>query len=505
MTASHTSPTETSPDGAFAASAAQVDKIRAFLAGEAAAGLEHAQLEAYLRTEGFELLRLFLQDHFDLQALREVRLASVIDAAGSAHGALERDHQRPLTTIFGTVSVTRCAYRRRGANNLYPADGALNLPAGLYSHGLRELAAIEAARGSFEEGQDAVERTTTVKVGKRQLEGLAHAAAVDVDDFYATEPRPQADKGEVVVLSADGKGIVMRPQGLRPATAQAAAKTDHKLGGRLSRGEKANRKRMATVGAVFTVTPQPRTPQDIMARSDGQAPKPAPKAAHKWLKASVADDAAQVIAEILDEAERRDPQHRRPWAALVDGNNHQLDRINAEAKERKINLTIVVDFVHVLEYVWKAAWSFFAEGDPAAENWVADKAAAVLEGKATVVAAAIRRKATTLGLDDKQRTNADVCADYLLAKAPYLDYPTALAEGWPIATGVIEGACRHLVKDRLALTGSRWSVDGAEAILKLRAVRSNGDWARYWSFHRAQERKRVHESRYLHGVIPRAS
>jgi len=155
----------------------------------------------------------------------------------------------------------------------------------------------------------------------------------------------------------------------------------------------------------------------------------------------------------------------------------------------------------VLEYLWGASWSFFAEGDPSAEDWVSEKALAVLEGKASIVAAAIRRKATTLGLDDEQRKNADRCADYLLAKAPYLDYPTALAKGWPIATGVIEGACRYIVKDRLDLTGARWSLTGAEAILKLRALRSNGDWARYWQFHLAQERKRVHDSRYLGNVV----
>jgi len=136
---------------------------------------------------------------------------------------------------------------------------------------------------------------------------------------------------------------------------------------------------------------------------------------------------------------------------------------------------------------------------------VAHKALAVLEGKASIVAAAIRRKATTLGLNDAERKNADVCADYLLAKSPYLDYQTALTKGWPIATGVIEGACRHIVKDRLDITGARWGLEGAEAILKLRALRSNGDWTRYWPFHLAQERRRVHQSRYLSNVIPIAA
>jgi hypothetical protein len=230
---------------------------------------------------------------------------------------------------------------------------------------------------------------------------------------------------------------------------------------------------------------------------------PAPRAKHKWLTASVVEDAATVLADIFKEAQRRDPDQQRAWVALVDGNNHQIDRIKAEAKQRKVKIAIVVDVVHVLEYLWGAAWCFFTEGDPAAEQWVHDKALAILEGKAGIVAAAIRRKATRLGLPDETRAKADRAADYLLNKRPYLDYPTALANGWPIATGVIEGACRHLVKDRMDITGARWSLQRAEAILKLRALLSNGDFEAYWDYHLAHERHRNHDLRYVNGVIPR--
>lgn len=500
-----TASTETLPAEAAEASVAQFAKVRGFLAGDSAAGLEHSELEAYIHTEGFELLRLLLQDHFDLRAAQEERLAEVVDAGGVAHGAVEVGHQRPLATIVGTVVVGRSAYRHRGRENLYPADAALNLPRERHSHGLRQLAAIESSRGSFSEARDAIERATGVRVAKRQVESLAQSAAIDFGSFYEAEERPVAQQGEVIVISADGKGIVMRSGSLRSATAQAAAKTDKKMQRRLSKGEKRNRKRMAELGAVYTVTPAPRSPHDIMSRSDETEPKPAPKAENKWLTASVVDDAADVIAEVFDEADRRDPTRRCDWVALVDGNRHQIDRINTEAKARGIKVPVVIDFVHVLEYLWSAAWSFYTEGDPAAEDWVADKALQVLESKASIVAAAIRRKATTLGLTAGERKNADICADYLLAKSAHLDYHTALTKGWPIATGVIEGACRHIVKDRLDITGARWGLHGAEAILKLRALRSNGDWPRYWSFHLTQERTRIHEPRYHANVIPIAA
>jgi hypothetical protein len=259
-----------------------------------------------------------------------------------------------------------------------------------------------------------------------------------------------------------------------------------------------------SVAAVYDLTPRPRTVADILPE-DGQRrdpPAPAPGAAGKWLHASVTDDAATVIAAGFAEATRRDPNHQRTWVALVDGNTHQIDRIRAEAKARDINVPIVVDFIHVLEYVWKAAWCFHTEGDPNAEQWVHTQARAILAGRAGTVAAAIRRKATYHGLDPGSRKAADTAAGYLLAKKPYLDYPTALAAGWPIATGVIEGACRHLVKDRLDITGARWSLDGAETILKLRALISNGDFDQYWTWHLAQEQQHIHNSRYLNGVIP---
>jgi len=165
----------------------------------------------------------------------------------------------------------------------------------------------------------------------------------------------------------------------------------------------------------------------------------------------------------------------------------------------------MLQYVPFSGYLWDAAWCFFPQGERAAEEWVAGKALSVLQGKASVVAGSIRRKATCLGLSPSRRANADACADYLVAKAPYLDYVNALRKRWPIATGVIEGACRYLVADRLGITGARWGLEGAEAVLKLRALRSNGDFPSYWAYHLAQEKRRVHQSRYANGTIPRAA
>lgn len=336
----------------FTASRQRFEDLCVLLGEQRTGELEHAELETRLDDEGRALLRQLMQDHLELRAEREQRLPAVHDADAVAHTLVESGHRRGLVSIFGEVRVRRLAYRARGRENLYPADAGLNLPAERHSHGLRRLAAIEAARGSFDAALEAVARATGVAPGKRQVEQLAARAACDVTDFYADRPPAPSADTDVLVLSCDGKGIVMRPEALRPATARAAARAGPKLATRLSKGEKRNRKRMAELGTVYDLTPAPRIPADIFPDpDDDEARPPVPTPSNKWLVASVVDDAASVVGQIFDEACRRDPDHARTWVALVDGNNHQLDRIRSEAAARGVTVSVVIDFIHVLEYL----------------------------------------------------------------------------------------------------------------------------------------------------------
>jgi hypothetical protein len=490
------------PDGVgelFAVSAAVFEEIVQDLGGPVCASMTHADLEEHLVARGRELLRQLFQDHADLRAVREVRQVGVTGSDDAERTRLERGHARTLTTKFGNVMLERLAYRAVGACNLYPADAAWNLPTGKHSHGLAKLAVQEVVRGSFESAQDAVERGTGQRIGKRQIEDLAVAAAADVADFYTGRRPDPADADTLLVLTVDGKGIVMRPEALRPATAKAAAASANKLATRLSPGEKGNRKRMAELACVYDAEPVSRTPTDVIAKP-GAPRNPTrsrgPEATGKWLTGSVTHDAATVIAAAFDEAARRDLERERTWVVLADGHPHQLEAIQAEARKRGVTVHIVVDFIHVAEYVWGAAWSFFDKGDVDAERWVADKLTKILQGKAVQVATGIRRRATRYGYRPDELTGADECVTYLRNKAPYLHYDTALAGGWPIATGVIEGACRHLVKDRLDITGARWGLAGAEAILRLRALITCEDFEAYWRFHLTREHDRNHQTRY---------
>ncbi|MGH9059537.1 MAG: ISKra4 family transposase, partial [Acidimicrobiales bacterium] len=301
---------EITRDG-FGSSREYFEETVALMEGEGAFGLEHGQLEEQLEQRSREICRRLLADHLVLRAQREERIGEVADASGVARVSVEAGHHRILATIFGHVEVFRLAYRRTGYENLHPADGALNLPEERHSHGLRRWAAVEASRGSFDAAVDAIGRATGQQVGKRQVERLARQAATDVDAFYSERSGPDTDPGDVLVLSVDGKGIVMRPDSLRPATKRAAETSATKLATRLSGGEKRGRKRMAELGTVYDITPAPRSPDDILAgKTRSQTPK-RPTATNKWLVASVVDDAAEVISQVFDEAARRDPAHSR--------------------------------------------------------------------------------------------------------------------------------------------------------------------------------------------------
>ncbi len=495
-------------EDAFAASRGLFEQVTADLSGPDTAQLTHSQLEDLLGSRMREVTRSLFQDHLNLRALTETRVAGVVDADGVERTRIERGRTRVLATVFGKVTATRIAYRGTGASDLHVADAVLNLPASMHSHGIAKLAAIAAARGSFAEATGRVNALTGAGVGHRQVAELAIGAAADIDSFYeALVPAP-CTNATLLVLSVDGKGVVIRPDALREATARAAAaKGGNKLDKRLSAGEKNGRKRMATLGTVYDAEPVPRDIDDIIADPDSapdaeratdgaDRPVRAPKARSKWLCGSVHDTAAEVVAAVFDQAQARDPDHSRTWVVLVDGAPHQIDLINTEAQARGVQVHIVIDIVHVLEYLWSAGHGLHESGDKTIEAWVARTARTVLAGHCGKAAAAIRSAADQAGITAGHHKGIDDAVAYLTNKAEYLRYDTALAAGWPIATGIIEGACRHLVKDRLDITGARWGLAGAEAVLKLRALRANGDFDTYWAWHEKQEFNRNHQTRY---------
>jgi hypothetical protein len=260
---------------------------------------------------------------------------------------------------------------------------------------------------------------------------------------------------------------------------------------------------MAQVATVYTINPFHRNAEDIVEElrpvKEAYPKRPQPEQKRVW--ASIEHSAEEVITAAFDEAFRRDKNQEKIWAILIDGNPIQLDIIEEKVKKLGIKPFIILDLIHVLGYLWKAAFAFTEEGSKEAESWVTQRLLALLQGNSQHVAAGMRRSATLRGLSKKEREPVDKCADYLLKYAPYLHYDRYLALGLPISTGVIEGACRHLIQDRMDITGARWSLKGAEAVLRLRSLRSSKDFDQYWHFHLKQEFQRNHADLYLHGSV----
>jgi hypothetical protein len=319
--------------------------------------------------------------------------------------------------------------------SLFPRDAVLNLPPLGYSWGLQRLAQMFCGSVCYEQAHAFVLAVTGVSIGKRQLEQIIAAAAADAERFYQDRNRDQAavpgsgrDEGEglpPLAISADGKGVAMRPEARRRRT-KAPDQKVRTFGKRAGTGEKKGSKRMAETGCVFDVLPpeQPRTPEQVMRPDPGTA-RNAPRAENRWYTCDITAGRDVTIGKIFDEADRRDPDHLRTWIALADGDIYQLGLIQAAAAARGITLAILIDFIHVLEYLWKTAWCFHPPRDPAMEDWVIAQALDILHGRAGEVITRIGQLAAARppkpGGEHAKIIRKTL--HYLQAKQPYLDSP----------------------------------------------------------------------------------
>jgi hypothetical protein len=387
-------------------------------------------------------------------------------------------------------------------DSLFPLDSALSLPADKYSHGLRKALAEAVIEGSFDNALAQLDQLGGGHLGKRQAEEVVVRLSQDFEAFYVQPLSARVEAKQtskpLLVISTDGKGIVMQPESLRQATRSAAQAGEHKQLTRLSPGEKRHRKRMATVVSVYEVEPHPRRAEQVLDRQhELQLERPKPQRKRTW--AGVEKNQKAMVEEGFVEAIRRDPDQQMKWVVLVDGNEDLLRQVYATAKRYKVDSVVVQDFIHVLEYLWKAAHALHPDRPEERERWVGDRAKAVLEGHAREVAIGLRRAATRAQLRRNKREPVDKAADYIENNRQRLRYDQALAgsrlthshrghrRGLP-APG--QGPAGHY--------GARWGLDRAEAILKLRSLKVSGDLDAYWAFHFRRE----HERNYPTAPIP---
>lgn len=461
--------------------------LERWLGSESSRHLGLAGVERGTEGRGREVLRVLLQEHIDRRATGDGHAAlRVLSPEGGAllytHRRLSR---RRLITVFGEVSVTRMGYGLPGHRWIHSLDAELQLPERVYSYEVQRRLVKAAVQGPFDEAIGMLADLNGVRVPKRSAEQIVLDACVDFEAFY--EERHTWECGgarQLLVAAIDCKGIPM-------VKSEPALETV-----RLRKGQKRQKKRMATVAAVFFQVPEPRTPEQVV-QSLFTSGKPAlqkrqrqersrPKSKRLWASLTVGktDFITGVRAEML----RRDSDRLLPWVIVTDGERALQKRVCALFED----VTLVLDLLHVLEKLWKAAHALHPEGSPEAQVFVRDRTFRILRGDVTQVVKGLRQMVTKRSLQGSKKKALSDAAAYFCRNRDRMRYNLYLENGWPIASGSVEGACKNLVKDRMERSGMRWTEAMAEAMLRLRAIHLSGDLDEYWDFHVRQDQLRLH-------------
>jgi hypothetical protein len=464
-------------------------KLECWLYSHTAATQKLHTIEVQQEHRGREVLRLMLQAHIDSRGDGCVGDGLAVRPLGSSREIVYRHKRlrsRSLVTLFGAVSITRMEYSCPGQKNLYPLDAVLGLPARSYSYEVQRRLVKAAVRGPFDEAVEEVTDALGVSISKRTAEQIVADASVDFDRFYRERSLHVArERGPLLIASVDGKGVPM----VKSVTGKRKV--------RLGRGEKRNKKRMSTVGAVFTQQPNIRTPELVVESLFAESFEPhTKKREHRpvqkrvWASLLLSKDA--FIAQVQAEMRRRDPKHQKSWIVVTDG-ERALQRKVAAAFQRT-KLVLVLDLLHVLEKLWAVSYVFHPEGSPEAREFVKERILRILQGKVSQVVKGLRQMATKRKLKGKRRATVLGVAAYYYRNRSRMRYHSYLRKGYPIASGPVEGACKNLIKDRMERSGMRWTLPMAEAVLRLRAVYLSEHFEEYWPFHVDQDQKRLFES-----------
>ncbi|MCW3052338.1 MAG: hypothetical protein JWN14_1508 [Chthonomonadales bacterium] len=385
---------------------------------------------------------------------------------------LQDNLPRSYHCVFGKICFTRRYYYRPG-QGAFPADADLNLPKNACSDLLREWQERLGTAIPYTEANQILENWLGHPFSNRALQEALMEDAEQVLAFYEQADLPLSDpEATLLVVQADGKGVPLVKDS--PPNASVRAGKGAKPG-----------KKEAIVTSVYTLAPAPRTPESVVASlfHDQKQTPPRGGPHGKWLWATLAGKSA-ALEVTAEQVRRREGSHVAARVALTDG----AEALQARVLSQFPDFTLVLDFIHADEYLWKAANALLGEAAPERAAWVEARTLQMLQGQIAAVVADLRAIAARPDISKTVRQTLLGVAGYYERNQAYMQYYRYLAAGWPIASGVIEGACRHLVKDRCELSGMRWTQAGAEALLRLRSVLENGDWESFHSYRRQRQR-----------------
>ena len=475
----------TTPLTSACSASSKFHELESWLASPLAQTSPLHSIEQHQDRQGREVQRLLLQAHVSQRGAGDVGPALLVSSGDSPLRFSHRRRQRrTLKTVFGEIDIDRLGYGCRGQPSIHPLDAAMQLPERSFSYELQRRLVKAAIQGPFREATARILESTGLTVHNHSLEPLVIEAAAHFDAFYPQRsPDPSAPAASLLVVAVDGKGIPM----VKPDSVQSPVQLSP------SPQQRANKKKMATVAAVFTKEPFMRTPQQVVDSLFPAGVKPAPtkqphpKPENKRVWASLTKGKTAVIEEVHQEVLRRDPEARKTLVALTDGERTLQIQVT-----RKMKPTLILDLIHVLERVWAASHVFQPEGSPEAEVYAKLMTLRILSGDVAQVIKGLRQTVTKRRLFGAKKKTLLAAATYFDNNARYMRYDEYLAQGFPIASGPVEGACKNLIKDRMERSGMRWTPGMAEAIVKLRSLYLSGDFDEYWPFFVAQDQLRLH-------------
>jgi hypothetical protein len=416
-----------------------------------------------------------------------------IEYEGHTLGRFEQLHDRRYVSVFGELTVSRSVYgtRETQKHQVVPLDAVLNLPDSEFGYLLQQWDQSFCVQNSYGQSRRSVQEILELGQSVRTLEHMNVSMAGDVEAFHASQaPPPEQEEGAILVLTADGKGVPMRrdPQDAAPAS------------GRLQKGQKANKKREACVGAVYTIEPFKRTPEDVVDEVMRQSrAEDRPKPQHKKVRAELSrtiDGSAvkgkeRIFSWFKQEVTARNSHSNKDVVCVMDGDRGLWKMLGSYL----CHVVCILDLFHVMERLWAAAHCFHPEGSDQARTFVTDRLERILHGEVGRVIGGLKQMATKSKLRGSHRKRLQEVVTYLENNRQFMHYDAYLAKGYPIGSGVVEGACRHLVKDRMELAGMHWRTEGAQSMLHLRAVYLNDEWEPFQRYRSAQESDRLYPYR----------
>jgi hypothetical protein len=434
---------------------------------------------------GLSVLNVFVARHGDGDSGPTVETPE-----GRTLQRLPEPHPRRYVSIFGELVIPRVVYGTREGQKieLAPLDGALGLPEGEFSYVLEDWVQRFCLKESFTEASHSLETLLGLRLYSRTLEHMNHAVADFATGFRESiEPPPVEQEAALLVVTADGKGVPMRRLAPEPP------KPHH----RRTPGEKANKKQMACVGAVYSIEPFVRSPDEILdevLRTKRAKDRPKPNHKHVWAEMTREIQGEEfkakdlLFCQLYDELTRRQLGTEKPVICLMDG-----ERALWEAQRAYFSEAVgILDLFHVLERLWGVAHCFHTAGSDGAKRFVEERLRGLLEGRVGYVIGGLRQRLTKAKLRGRKREVVESAIEYMENNREHMKYDEYLAAGYPIGSGVAEGACRHLVKDRLEQTGMRWTVSGAQAMLHVRSLYLNDQWDEFMVYRIEQEQDRLY-------------